>query len=968
MKRRGILLVSLIVLLAAILVLGVFRASINGLSVYDGDDLAFRGIAGDGIWNNFKDFFGFGGEQQEGQVALSSPTGCTIFVDKNIVPSTCTTYNEATRSCTGGTERAYKTLTGAANVAVAGDIVCARSGIYTESLAPVNSGTPSQKITFKAYPGEGCQGDSSAQAKQSKTDCQIIIDGQSLDYAVNLYQRKYIRIEGFDIRNALEHIVYLQSNDDNTAEGIEIVNNYIHDGRRGGNAQNSQSAGIRASGTLKKVILENNEIKRVYNAIRIGKGNNVILRGNHIDEIDCDAVGHGISYNMTIENNYIHGPTFNTNNLPDPCHQDGLDLYPQKHLQGNINLTIRNNLIFGYTQLIYISPCCDGDEASGTDFSGIEIYGNILYNAIYTGEPPGIFLDFSWDRASNPIINFNVRDIEIHSNTCGDLGTYPCIRIVKKAGRIVDNIKIRNNIMYDNHGIDIDTGITNVNSDYNLFYPTKYSNVGAGNEVNSIVANPLFVDYISGDVLGDFNLQQNSPAIDVGVNIQNVMGLTNMKDFDGNSRPIDIAGKGDGVADYDIGAYEYGTAAPCTTHAQCSNGNFCDGAETCNTGTGQCVSGTAPCIADAYSCTTTCNEASDTCNAADDTVCNDNNACTTNDRCVGAGGAAGSGCLTNNAASGTSCTVAGGECASNAQCNGAGACVATGDIDLCSNPDGCNRVECSASYQCVYDQCPIPETLELHYKFDDVTSDGILDSSPNVRHGSCGANCPALTADRNGNTNAAYSFDGTNDRVEYTTAFNAGSSFSVSGWINPATSTNGKWHNIFADSTGSAWAGTDFGALYLHNGKLDYWYDDDTLVGDVGSIPLNAWSFITLTAGNGNVKIYVNGVMVGSGNANPVFNNQFYIGRKDGGGDDLFFNGTMDDVRVYSKTLTQQEVTDLFSDTGEEPTCESGADANSDGTVSQTELNDYAPQFYNGQITITQFSNAIIEHLSGCNN
>ena len=52
----------------------------------------------------------------------------------------------------------------------------------------------------------------------------------------------------------------------------------------------------------------------------------------------------------------------------------------------------------------------------------------------------------------------------------------------------------------------------------------------------------------------------------------------------------------------------------CTSDAQCDNGLFCDGTETCNLGTGVCQSGTAPSCGDGVGCTVdSCNEGTDSC-------------------------------------------------------------------------------------------------------------------------------------------------------------------------------------------------------------------------------------------------------------------------------------------------------------------------------------------------------------------
>ena len=67
---------------------------------------------------------------------------------------------------------------------------------------------------------------------------------------------------------------------------------------------------------------------------------------------------------------------------------------------------------------------------------------------------------------------------------------------------------------------------------------------GAGNITNE----PAFVDAAA----GNYRLRPGSPCIDAGTNLSAI--LTN--DLDGRPRPVD--GNGDGLAAFDIGAYEYG--------------------------------------------------------------------------------------------------------------------------------------------------------------------------------------------------------------------------------------------------------------------------------------------------------------------------------------------------------------------------------------------------------------------------
>jgi hypothetical protein len=72
-----------------------------------------------------------------------------------------------------------------------------------------------------------------------------------------------------------------------------------------------------------------------------------------------------------------------------------------------------------------------------------------------------------------------------------------------------------------------------------------------------------------------------------------------------------------------------GTPTVCTIDADCDNGNFCDGAETCNVGTGACEAGTRPACDDGVSCTVdSCNETTDSCDyGPDDSACADGEFC-----------------------------------------------------------------------------------------------------------------------------------------------------------------------------------------------------------------------------------------------------------------------------------------------------------------------------------------------------
>ncbi|MBI5491003.1 MAG: putative metal-binding motif-containing protein [Deltaproteobacteria bacterium] len=96
----------------------------------------------------------------------------------------------------------------------------------------------------------------------------------------------------------------------------------------------------------------------------------------------------------------------------------------------------------------------------------------------------------------------------------------------------------------------------------------------------------------------------------------------------------------DGVADADDGDAREVLDGPCTTHDQCQDDSWCNGAERCEEGI--CISGDDPCD-DGVECTVdSCEEDSDRCfHTGDDSLCQDLLACNGEEQCLAAGCAPG---------------------------------------------------------------------------------------------------------------------------------------------------------------------------------------------------------------------------------------------------------------------------------------------------------------------------------------
>src|SRR5687768_9275996 len=77
-----------------------------------------------------------------------------LYVDSTLASASCSTYSPAARSCSGGAERAFRTVAGAAAATAPGITVHLRAGTYSEQLAPPASGVAGQPITYRSYTGE----------------------------------------------------------------------------------------------------------------------------------------------------------------------------------------------------------------------------------------------------------------------------------------------------------------------------------------------------------------------------------------------------------------------------------------------------------------------------------------------------------------------------------------------------------------------------------------------------------------------------------------------------------------------------------------------------------------------------------------------------------------------------------------------------------------------------------------------
>lgn len=169
-------------------------------------------------------------------------------------------------------------------------------------------------------------------------------------------------------------------------------------------------------------------------------------------------------------------------------------------------------------------------------------------------------------------------------------------------------------------------------------------------------------------------------------------------------------------------------------------------------------------------------------------------------------------------------------------------------------------------------------------------------------------------------TNPVYyglDFDGTNDVVNTNITTTATGSLTAEAWIYPRASA---YKRILSNYTNSAATSGEFlldtynatnngrGLRFLVEGSGNVIHQ----LSVANVLTLNAWNHIAGTFENGIVKLYVNGLAVGTSTAPftslPACTNSISIGEDPVINAAEYFNGIMDDIRIWNTARTAAEI------------------------------------------------------------
>ena len=152
------------------------------------------------------------------------------------------------------------------------------------------------------------------------------------------------------------------------------------------------------------------------------------------------------------------------------------------------------------------------------------------------------------------------------------------------------------------------------------------------------------------------------------------------------------------------------------------------------------------------------------------------------------------------------------------------------------------------------------------------------------------------------------SFDGDGDYVNTGTP-TIGNKFTISAWINTNINTTGVWRHVFSRDTNGIGYGTG-GDMKMRLTKVNI-ADGPASNSVIGK---NQWYHVAVTFDNTNnmTTYYLNGVNDGGGQFNVVFSEtSTRIGNSLGY--DAFWNGTIDDVMIFNKALTEAEIQAIYN-------------------------------------------------------
>ncbi len=212
---------------------------------------------------------------------------------------------------------------------------------------------------------------------------------------------------------------------------------------------------------------------------------------------------------------------------------------------------------------------------------------------------------------------------------------------------------------------------------------------------------------------------------------------------------------------------------------------------------------------------------------------------------------------------------------------------------------------------------PTPSELVGHWTLDETTGTSASDSSGKGMGGTLSNGLMFDTDSVTGQVGNALDFDGSNDYIDLPDGFNDFvKGCTISLWVYPTSVQS--WARFIDFGNGSSADNIWFGRRADSDDlAFECWSGSSSngLVYAADAITLNTWQMVTVTVdSSGNVKLFKNGQLIQTGTSAPasVSRTNNYIGRSNWSADD-YYQGRMDDVRIYNYNLSDSDVMALYN-------------------------------------------------------
>lgn len=190
----------------------------------------------------------------------------------------------------------------------------------------------------------------------------------------------------------------------------------------------------------------------------------------------------------------------------------------------------------------------------------------------------------------------------------------------------------------------------------------------------------------------------------------------------------------------------------------------------------------------------------------------------------------------------------------------------------------------------------------------------VTDSTPYENHGitNSGLDVPTFTTDRLENEKSALIFDGSNNYFSTSYVKNINNRITISAWIKPDSSGTYDISNQ-EQWDGGPWTGWRFRQT---SSAITFKLGDGTSNSysfSAGNLIINEWNYVVGVWNGTHIIIYINGIEAGNSPKSFIYQGntgRHYIGKYPGSA--YYYDGSIDDVRIYNRALSAEEIKLLY--------------------------------------------------------